>query len=855
MAIRGIREKIRLLLVVIFVTRFSYAQIQPVYRNENIPRHERILDLLSKLTVEEKISLLIASSPGISRLEIDKYYHGNEALHGVVRPGKFTVFPQALALASMWNPELHYKIASAISDEARARWNEMDLGKKQTLPFNDLLTFWSPTINMARDPRWGRTEETYGEDPYLSGVLGVQFVKGMQGNDPRYLKVVATPKHFAVYNKEGNRTSNNSVVSMRLLREYYLPAFEACIKLGNAASIMTAYNAINGVPCTANTLLLSKILREDWGFKGYVVSDCGAAARLVDAHQYVKTKELAAMVSIKAGLDLECGDDIYKEPLVNAYHMGMVTIADIDSAAYRVVRARMQLGIFDNPEHNPYNKIPGSVIGSSQHKALALEAARQSIVLLKNTNHILPIDIHKIKSIAVVGIDAANNEFGAYSGIPIDTPVSILKGIQKKLGNQLIVRYARWKAVNGLEGYGLISKDFFPDGLQAEYFSNLNLEGQSKKRIDANINFEPDNQSPDAFPPNTPVSIRWKGKLKPTISGKYSFGFLAKDGSRLRIDGKVLIDSWRRKSTVSDFAEITLEAGREYTIQAEYFNYRKPVIAKLFWKTPDETKSYTDLFAESIQCAQQSDITVAVLGVNRLFAREGQDGESIRLSMDQEEFIQALYIANPKTVVVLVDGASLAIGWINEHIPGIIDSWYSGQEGGTAVADVLFGDYNPAGRLPLTFYNSLDELPPIDDYDITKGRTYQYFKGKPLYPFGFGLSYTEFKYSELFLKQEAEQIKLSCQVTNIGKMDGDEVVQVYIKLPDLPIPTATKQLKGFKRIHITKGKSETVEIEIEKSELRYWDESVNHFVTPKGVYQVMVGTSSSDIRLSGMITL
>ena len=850
-----IRKMFRLLLLLVIAIQLSYAQNQPLFRNESIPQQERISDLLSKLTVEEKISLLIASSPGIPRFEIDKYYHGNEALHGVVRPGKFTVFPQALALASMWNPALHYQIASAISDEARARWNELGFGKNQTLPFNDLLSFWSPTINMARDPRWGRTEETYGEDPYLSGILGVQFVKGMQGNDPRYLKAVATPKHFAVYNKEGNRTSNNSIVSTRLLREYYLPAFEACVKEGNAASIMTAYNAINGVPCTANTVLLTKILREDWGFKGYVVSDCGAAARLVDAHQYVKTKELAAMVSIKAGLDLECGDDIYKEPLLNAYHMGMVTIADIDTAAYRVLRARMQLGLFDNPDHNPYNKIPVSVIGSAQHKALALEAAKESIVLLKNNNHILPINIHKIKSIAVVGIDAANNEFGSYSGIPIDTPVSILKGIQNKVGNKVMVRYARWNAVNGLEGYGLISKDFFPEGLHAEYFSNITLEGQSKKRIDANINFEPDNQPPDAFPPNTPMSIRWKGKLKPTISGKYSIGFLAKDGSRLMIDGKVVIDSWRRKSTVCDFVEITLEAGKEYNIEADYFNYRKPVIAKLFWKTPDETKSYMDLFAESIQCAQQSDITVAVMGVNRLFAREGQDGESIRLSKDQEEFIQAIYKANPKTVVVLVDGASLAIGWINEHIPGIIDSWYSGQEGGTAVADVLFGDYDPAGRLPLTFYNSLDELPPIDDYDITKGRTYQYFKGKPLYPFGFGLSYTDFKYSDLILKQEAEKIKLSCHVTNIGKMDGDEVAQVYIKLPDLPIPTAIKQLKGFKRIHITKGNTETVEIEILKSQARYWDDTQGKFVIPKGEFTIMIGASSDDIRLKQIIEL
>ena len=846
--------RICIILLVLFANK-SIGQDMAMFRNEHVPQHERILDLLTSLTIEEKISLLIASSPGLPRLGIDTYYHGNEALHGVVRPGKFTVFPQAIALASAWNPELIYQVATAISDEARARWNELDLGKKQTLKFNDLLSFWSPTINMARDPRWGRTPETYGEDPYLTGVLAVQFIKGLQGNDPRYLKVVSTPKHFAVYNQEGNRFLNNAVVSMRLLREYYLPAFETSIREGKAASIMTAYNAINGVPCTANSWLLNKTLREEWGFRGYVVSDCGAPAHLVDAHQYVKTKELAAMVAIKAGLDLECGDDIYMQPLINAYHIGMVSKNDIDSAAYHVLRARMQLGLFDNPEHNPYNKISPDVIGSAKHKALAEEAARQSIVLLKNKNNILPIDRNSVKSIAVVGIDAANNIFGDYSGEPVGKPISILEGIQKKAGTKIKINYAPWKAVNGLEGYTLISKEFLPGGLQTEYFSNLLLQGTPKTRTEDIINFEPANQPPDAFPLSTPVSVRWKGKLRPTISGKYSLGFLAKDGSRLLLDGKVLIDSWRRKSMVSDFVDIELESGKEYELQAEYFNYRKPIVAKLFWKIPGEEKNYTDLFSESIRCAQNSDVTVAVIGVNSFFPREGQDGESIKLSKDQEVFIQKIYQANPNTVVVLVDGGSLAIGWINENIPGIIDAWYSGQEGGTAVADVLFGDYNPAGRSTLTFYNSLDELPPFGDYDITKGRTYQYFKGKPLYAFGYGLSYSSFAYANLQLKDEGEKIKLSFQVKNTGKRDGDEVVQLYVQLPALNIVTPFKQLKGFKRKYIKAGQTVIIEMEIEKSKLNYWDESLAGFVTPNGNFKFMVGASSDDIRLEQAIWL
>lgn len=432
-----------------------------LYRNEDAPMHDRIVNLLSILTVEEKISLLRATSPGIPRLNIEKYYHGNEALHGVVRPGNFTVFPQAIGLASMWNPKLHYEIATVISDEARARWNELCLGKEQLGQFSDLLTFWSPTVNMARDPRWGRTPETYGEDPYLSGILGTQFVKGLQGNHPRYLKVVSTPKHFAANNEEHNRFECNPQISEKQLREYYLPAFESCVVDGNSESIMTAYNAINDVPCTLNTWLIQKVLRGDWNFDGYVVSDCGAPGLLVSGHHYVKTKEAAATLSIKAGLDLECGDDVYIEPLLNAYNWGMVSDADIDSAAYHVLRARMRLGLFDDPNHNPYNKISPSIIGSESHKALALEAARQSIVLLKNENNILPINIKKLKSIAVVGINAGSCEFGDYSGTPVGEPISILQGIKDRVGDKIKVNYAPW--VSSQDGYELIDKSYFPN--------------------------------------------------------------------------------------------------------------------------------------------------------------------------------------------------------------------------------------------------------------------------------------------------------------------------------------------------------------------------------------------------------
>lgn len=848
-------KRISLFLSFLFLGLFSInAQEIDLYLNEKVPVHDRVINLLSQLTIEEKISLLRATAPDIPRLNIPKYYHGNEGLHGVLRPGRFTVFPQAIGLASMWNTALHFRVATAISDEARARWNELEQGKLQTQQFSDLLSFWSPTINMARDPRWGRTPETYGEDPFLSGVLGTQFVKGLQGDDPNYLKVVSTPKHFAANNEEHNRFEANPQISERNLREYYLPAFEACVKEGKAASIMTAYNAINDVPCTLNTWLMQQVLRNEWGFKGYVVSDCGGPSLLVHAHHYVKTKEAAATLSIKAGLDLECGDDVYIEPLLNAYKQRMVTEADIDSAAYRVLRVRMLLGLFDKPDKNPYTKISPSVIGSKKHKELALEAAHQSIVLLKNEKNTLPINTKKIKSIAVVGINAATPEFGDYSGYPVNAPVSVLQGIKDKVGDKVKIVYAPW--VSAEEGFELITKSYFPEGLKAEYFDNMNLKGQPVVRTDDWINFEPANQAPDPFLPKSPLSIRWTGKLKPTVSGTYTFGFTSDDGCRLFIDGEKLIDSWYGRGVTVDSVRINLEAEKTYQLQAEYFDNRDVAVAKLAWRIPViDMKSRLDLFGGAGKAVKECDMAIAVIGTNKSIEREGQDRHDIDLPKDQQEFIQEIYKVNPNTVVVLVSGSSLAINWINENIPAIVNAWYPGEQGGTAVADVLFGDYNPAGRLPLTYYNNLSELPSLGDHDITKGRTYQYFEGKPLYPFGYGLSYTTFNYTDINIHENGEAVSISFNVNNTGQRDGDEVSQVYVKLPETGQTMPLKQLKGFQRTTLKKNESKKIEIKILKEQLRYWDEQTKSFITPKGNYHFMIGASSEDIRLEGSINL
>lgn len=824
-----------------------------LFRDMTAPQHERILDLLNRLTVEEKVSLLVNDAREIPRLNIDKYNHGNEALHGVVRPGEFTVFPQAIGLAATWNPNLIFRVSTAISDEARGRWKELDYGKKQIAGASDLLTFWSPTVNMARDPRWGRTPETYGEDPFLSGRIGCEFVKGLQGDNPRYLKTVSTPKHFAANNEEHNRSSCNARMSERDLREYYLPAFERCIVDGKAQSIMMAYNAVNDVPCTVNTYLIKKVLRGDWNFNGYIVSDCSAPEWMVTKHKYVKNLEAAATLALKAGLDLECGDRVYTAPLLKAYNEYMVSEAEIDSAAYRILRGRMLLGLFDDPSQNPYNKIEPSVIGCKEHQELALETARQSMVLLKNQKNFLPLNRKKIRSIAVVGISAAHCEFGDYSGNPKNTPVSVLDGIKKYAENANIkVVHAPW--VSSGTDFDPISKGFFPNGLKAEYFSNSDLQGTPSVRMEEELLYDPVHR-PDRFQPEAPMSIRWTGTLKPVVSGDYTLGLKTDDGCRLFLDGKKLIDSWTERSAQMDQVIVKLEAGKAYDLRVEYFDGGGDCFARLYWKAPvtDQTNRLA-LFGDAGKVAKECDVTVAVLGINKSIEREGQDRYSLELPIDQQEFIKELYKVNPNTVVVLVAGSSMAINWMDENIPAILNAWYPGEQGGNAVAEALFGDYNPGGRLPLTYYNSLDELPAFDDYSV-KNRTYQYFEGKPLYEFGYGLSYTNFKYKKKSITQSNNTVDITFNLSNVGKYDGDEVAQVYVRYPETGTYMPLKQLKGFSRVHLKKGKSADITISVPKKELRYWDEKTRQFVTPAGEYVFQVGGSSENISIEETIKI
>lgn len=831
-----------------------------VFENPEASIDNRVNDLLSQMTTNEKILLLREVSPAIPRLGVAKYDHGNEALHGVVRPGKFTVFPQAIGLAATWNPDLIYHVSTAISDEARAKWNELEQGKKQTSKFSDLLAFWSPTVNMARDPRWGRTPETYGEDCYLTSRIGVAFVKGLQGDDPRYLKVVSTPKHFAGNNEEHNRFECKMEVSEQTLRSYYLPAFKALVTEGKVESIMSAYNAINGIPCTANKWLLTDVLRNEWGFNGYVVSDCGAPGFLYSDHHYVETREEAAQKALKAGLDLECGGYcsecfIFTDYLPKALEQGLVTESEIDRAAFRVLRARFKLGIFDDPDLNLYAQISPSVIGSEKHQQLALETARQSIVLLKNSNDLLPLNKKKIKSMAVFGINAGVAEFGDYSGSPLNEPVSPLQGIKNKVADtQIDIRYVSW-VTNPIE-YETVNTEFFSfekngkteKGLTVYYYSNTDFQGTPVESIDELIQFDPANQPPNPLIPKGQISVRWCGNLSVPVTGKYKLGLSSKGNTRFYLNNRLLLE--QDSKVTNSGIELNLTAGDSYAIKYEYVCDANNPYTALKWKLLEI--SGAEAFKKEKSIARNSDVVIAVLGINKTNEREGRDRTSLDLPADQMKFIQEIYKVNPKTIVVLVAGSSMTINWIDQHIPAIIDAWYPGEQGGTAIADILFGDYTPSGKLPLTFYDSIKDLPPFDDYEISKGRTYMYLKQLPLYPFGYGLSYTEFEISNLQLSKSKirkdENLEVSVDIKNVGKRAGAEVVQLYIHDMTSNTQMPLKQLKRFERVSLKKNEKKTISFTLTRDDLSHWNQN-NEFVLNTGSFELIVGNSSADDRI------
>ena len=695
----------------------AQGDIQFPFQNPQITTEARVNDLVGRMTIDGKISQMMNNAPAIERLDIPAYEWWNECLHGVGRAGLATVFPQAIGLGATWNEDLFLRMSTAISDEARAKHHEFV--RNDSRRRYQGLTFWTPNINIFRDPRWGRGQETYGEDPFLTGKLGVQFIRGLQGDDPKYFKTVATVKHFVVHSgPEPERHSFDAITDERDLLETYLPQFEMGIKEGKAYSLMCAYNRYLGEACCASTNLLDGILRLEWGFDGYVVSDCGAITDIYRGHNLVETAAEAAAVSVRSGTDLECSN-VYRN-LKSALEKNLITEKEIDVSVKRLFTARMKLGMFDPPEMVKYAQIPFDVLDSEKNKQLAKEVALESMVLLKNENNILPLN-KNIGTVAVIGpnSDQAFVLLGNYNGEPSD-PITPLRGIKEKLAGISEVLYAQgsnWAA--GMQGN----------------------------------------------------------------------------------------------------------------------------------KPEDELKR------EALEAAKKADVIIMCMGITpRLEGEEmrvnvegfrGGDRTRIDLPDVQQELIKSVHALGKPVILVLLNGSAIAINWEKANIPAILEAWYPGQAGGAAIADVLFGDYNPAGRLPVTFYKSLEDLPPFEDYNM-KNRTYRYFTGEPLFRFGFGLSYTSFKYSKFKVAKTAsagDPVTVTVSVKNSGKRAGDEIVQLYLSNTTASVPVPLSTLKGFKRIHLEPGESKVLTFTLQPEDFSVIDESFKRVIQP-GKFVISVGGCS-----------
>lgn len=840
------------------------------YQDPSLPIEKRVADLVSRMTLEEKVSQMMNAAAAIERLGIPEYEWWNEALHGVARSGYATVFPQAIGLAATWDKKLMRQTADVISTEARAKHHEA-VRHNQHARYQG-LTFWSPNINIFRDPRWGRGQETYGEDPYLTSRLGVEFVRGLQGNDPHYLKVIATPKHYAVHSgPEPERHAFDAKADERDMRETYLPAFRATMLEAQAASIMCAYNRTNGEPACANKKL-TDVLRKEWKFGGYVVSDCAAIEDIYRHHKFVKTEGEASAIAVKAGTDLTCGRE-YRS-LVQAVKDGLISEVEIDTAVKRLMTARFRLGMFDPPEMVAYARIPFSENDSPAHRELSLKAARESIVLLKNEGQVLPLK-KDIKTLAVIGpnADAPEVLLGNYYGQPSKS-FTPLAGIQNKLSPATKVLYSpgmfKIGATTMPVSSSALSGSGSTAGLKGEYFNNREMKGEPVLvRTDAEVDFDWGSLNPAADIVFDNFSIRWSGKLTAPESGNYMLGAAGNGGLRVFIDGKLHVEEVNNRRTKTVTKEISLEAGRVYDIRFEYSeNANHYAAAKLIWAPPSGARILHD---DALSKAGQADVVVMVLGIApavegeemevKLEGFRGGDRTDLSLPKAQEELLKEIHALGKTVVVVLLGGSALAVNWANDNVPAILDAWYPGEEGGTAIADVLFGDYNPAGRLPVTFYKSVDQLPAFEDYRMN-GRTYRYFKGEPLYPFGFGLSFTKFKYSNLNFSAKAvnagDPVKVSLEVQNVGDRAGDEVVQLYLTDLAASVPVAIRALAGFDRVSLKPGEKRNISFTLTPRQMSVIDDAGRRVIEP-GEFLVTVGgkqpgfTGRADAATTGSI--
>lgn len=762
-----------------------------------------------------------------------------EALHGLIGAGA-TSFPVPIALAATWDKQLMGQVAEAIARETKSRG------------IRDVL---SPVVNISPDPRWGRTEETYGEDPYLTSEMGVAFVSPFEE-----MGVITTPKHFLANSGDGGRDSYPVDYNERLLEEYYLPPFRACINEGGSRSIMTSYNSINGSPSSASDWLLNKKLKGDMKFRGIIISDAGAVGGANVLHFTAGSYEEATVNSMRNGAHVifQTSYDHHKL-FMPPFLDGRIDRKVIDSAVARVLRAKFELGLFDNPyvdeaDAKKWEAYP-------DHKEIARQAARKSIVLLKNDNEVLPIG-SGLRSVVIIGTDAVDGRLGGYAR-PGKAEVSILDGIKEKLGSKATVTYFPGCGRSAIQFVAVPASVLYQQnegklepGLKGEYFNTIDLSGRTVvQRSDKDINFRWTLYSPDPSVNFDFFSVRWTGKLKSPASGKFKIGFEGNDGYRLYLDGKLVIDNWKSQTFTRKLVEFSFEKGREYDLRAEFFESSGISTLKLIWNIGVED-DWEKKVNEAVSAAYKADAVIVVAGIEE---GEGYDRAELRLPGHQEEMIRQVALTGKPMAVVLVGGSAITMSSWMEEVPAILDVWYPGDQGGAAVADVLFGDYNPSGRLPLSFPLFEGQLPFVYNHKPT-GRNDDYgnLTGQPLFPFGFGLSYSSFRYSDLRFDRQnlkaGESTVVRCKVKNTGVRDGEEVVQLYIRDELSSVVQPVKQLKGFQRIALKAGEEKEVEFIVSPDLLKMLNAQTQWIVEP-GEFRIMIGASSKDIRLRGILSV
>jgi beta-glucosidase len=853
------------------------------FRNANLPIEQRVDDLVGRLTLEEKVSQLIDRAAAIPRLDIPAYNWWNEGLHGIARSGYATLFPQAIGNAATWDAPLLQQIGTVVSTEARAKYNDAIAHGNHDRYFG--LTVWSPNINIFRDPRWGRGQETYGEDPYLTAHLGVAFVQGIQGDDPHYFRAIATPKHFAVHSgPESTRHKANIDPSEHDLWDTYLPAFRATITEGKADSLMCAYNSVDNVPACASKMLLGDILRRDWGFQGFVTSDCGAIDDFSspNGHHYSTNEETGSVAGIRAGTDTDCGTEY--RALTEAVHHNLIAESEIDVSLKRLFTARMKLGMFDPPEKVPYASLPFSVVDSSENSALALRASRESMVLLKNEDHILPLKSDAGKTIAVVGPLAASRIAleGNYNAIPLH-PILPIDAIDAEFGDSHVLYAQGAPYIMGGEvpvprTMLRAATDSTVDGLQGEYFAQPKFEGApAMLRLDKELDFdwayanpvEPTDTIRQAF------AVRWTGAIVAPVAETdnfdvrlpFCFPCEGKVKFAIYLDGKALEPvqpaqdqapgrlppSGRNFGAIQHFS-IPFADTKPHALRIEYVQTGRITGAGLVFEWSPRHELLQD---QAVAAANKADVVVAFVGLTaRLEGEEmrvnakgfaGGDRTDIVLPDVQQELLEAVAKTGKPMIVVLLNGSALAVNWAQQNAKAILEAWYPGQSGGQAIAETLSGKNNPGGRLPVTFYTGIDQLPAFDDYSMAN-RTYRYFKGKPLFAFGDGLSYTTFAYSNVKLSTEhlraGDTLTVDVDVTNTGAIAGDEVAELYLRPPQTAV-SPKQALANFERVHLDAGASKHIAFQLAPRTFSQVDEKGARAVVP-GRYEVCVGGSQPE---------